>query len=521
MRRALADLPNPATWQELVEKYVKLTGDLGLEMIESTDNEAIRRYNELFSRPIAKRPPLIVPEDVATILACVPYARHLGALLLPDTSDARTFVATLQPPELYIVDGCETSTYEQKINTIPHDYVDIALSFSELAQRDHESRVRPLIQDQSSAAVSASLFSEMRPSAYVVAASVSQAECRAAALASNYAAALGSPLLLFDDDELFSSEIRACTSSVLSGTRCFRKPDGTSRDLVPKEELDFPSIVSESTAELAHFIERVDPMYVGVVSTRVTIPLELIGDPPLATKYAFGRLVAPDLTSLALLISAAALREEVRRDPNVRVVIADAANAVEGRLLPGARSEADHLSAVLSTSKDLLVTQISGENDLTRFLDASRTANIIHFSGHGAYDNDNPVESGLIFCEGKLQGTNIPSALKGNPIVFSNACESGVVYGTEDVCRGWSGLAAAFIESGAVNYIGSLWPIFDESSRRFAEKFYSLLNGGYSTGEALRRVKFDAFRAGDPTWAAMVLFGCPRNRLRSGGQGIG
>jgi CHAT domain-containing protein len=40
--------------------------------------------------------------------------------------------------------------------------------------------------------------------------------------------------------------------------------------------------------------------------------------------------------------------------------------------------------------------------------------------------------------------------------VFSNACETGVAIPSESVGRGWAGLAAAFIASGAVNYIGTL-----------------------------------------------------------------
>jgi CHAT domain-containing protein len=86
---------------------------------------------------------------------------------------------------------------------------------------------------------------------------------------------------------------------------------------------------------------------------------------------------------------------------------------------------------------------------------------------------------------------------------------------------GWSGLAAAFIAAGAINYLGSLWPIFDESSKRMSESFYRHLHTGTTVGEALQRARIETFAGGpgrdggrDATWAAYVLFGCPRNRLR-------
>jgi CHAT domain-containing protein len=81
--------------------------------------------------------------------------------------------------------------------------------------------------------------------------------------------------------------------------------------------------------------------------------------------------------------------------------------------------------------------------------------------------------------------------------------------------RGWSGVAAAFIERGAVNYLGSLWPIFDEGSRRVAEIFYRGVCRGETIGDALRDARQDAHGRHDLTWAAFVLFGCPRTRLRA------
>ena len=517
MRRALTQLPNPANWNDLLQKYVELTSEIELERIGSDDSAAGRAQMEAFSRPIQKRNHVIVPYDSGLVLACIPYARHLGAFLVPDTKEAWAFIEATYFQSLYVVKGCENVPPQYSTVELPGTYTEIAARFAELARNDHELRMRALELSHEAKGPSTSLAARMQPNKYVVLASVSGTEYWAAAIAANYAAALGAPLLLFDDESVFSIDVKRRTGNLLTlDSKAARSLDPASRHLVPYKAPEPLKLDSPYINELDRAISAMDPQYVGVVSNRLTMPLEFIGSPPLATRYAVGRLCAPDLTSLALLMSAAALTEEVPRNPRISVLITEAADAVKDRFLPGAREEAAQLKEMLSHTADVVVTEIVGDDDLAQFLTLATNAQIVHFSGHGSYDDQHPTESSIIFRGGNLRAADVPANLAGFPIVFSNACDTGVVYNVAEAGRGWSGLAAAFIKNGAVNYIGSLWPIFDESSRRLAEEFYSLLNKGYSSGEALLRAKQTAYKSGDPTWAAMVLFGCPRNRIRAG-----
>jgi len=116
-----------------------------------------------------------------------------------------------------------------------------------------------------------------------------------------------------------------------------------------------------------------------------------------------------------------------------------------------------------------------------------------------------------------MRPQELNSVLTSAPIIFGNACETGLVApiasgGRE---RAWSGLAASFISSGAVNYLGSLSKIFDDSSCRFAQQFYKLLIAGDTVGNALLHARKSAYDSNDPIWKAYVMFGCPRNRLRA------
>jgi CHAT domain-containing protein len=181
--------------------------------------------------------------------------------------------------------------------------------------------------------------------------------------------------------------------------------------------------------------------------------------------------------------------------------------------LPGAQVEAEALERLLRLQPDVESLLVSGPNDRTVFIETALDAHLIHFAGHGHYDVADPSRTGLVFREGSFGARDLAMPLGGMPIVFANACETGRLGAGVD--QSWSGLAAAFIARGAVNYLGSLWPVFDEGSRRVAELFYEGVCRGETVGEALRQARLDAFARNDLTWAAFVLFGCPRTRLRA------
>ena len=512
MREALARLPNPAGWDELVDRVHQVSSELPFERIGSATGFDAAGL-DLLTRPAAKRPVLVVADDPALLLACTPFARHLGALVLPDDPRSWELVRVLEPPRV-LAAGETGGARPGAVERLPADARELAVRFAAAAREDHEAGIDAVLEAGTAGAVDELLLQRMEPSAYAVVASGADSERRAAALAANYAAALGSPLLLFDDERVFSADAQTEAGRVLSGAIRGDLPRDVQRVGVDRFRLDHVRL-----PELEGVLDAIGPTYVGFVSNRMTIPIELAGDPPLATRYAVGRLTAPDVASLSLLITAAALREEVVRDPRPAAVVVEAADAVPDLDLPGARAEAEHVRAMLAGEARIAVTPIAGPDDRERFLASAGDAAILHFCGHGSYAHGTVADTGLVFRQGLLRPDDVPSFGRAAPIVFANACETGAAGEAEGLGRAWSGLAAAFIEAGALNYLGSLWPIVDSGSRELAERFYALLVEGHSVGEALRQAKLQSFSQGDATWAAVVLFGCPRNRLRSGAAG--
>ena len=143
---------------------------------------------------------------------------------------------------------------------------------------------------------------------------------------------------------------------------------------------------------------------------------------------------------------------------------------------------------------------------------------VIHYAGHASFNAQDPTLSGLLLHDGELFfAQKIFSLLEGRPLVFLNACQSGVTANEQHRSRllerqnPAAGLASAFIYGGALGCIGSLWPVYDRSAAEFAIHFYNLVLEGYMIGEAMRQARHKIYDKdpNDMTWAAFILYGDP------------
>src|SRR5262249_50794475 len=243
-----------------------------------------------------RRPALIVPPEPRLMLACVPYARHTGALLLPDNPRSWDLVRRLEITEVTAVGDRHEVPFGGRVPWLPPDPAVIANLFAGPARHDHEDRLRALREAAASGTVDELLLRRMEPSAYVVVASESPPERSAAALAANYAGALGSPLLLIDDERVFGPDARP--QGVLSGAI----REKLARDARPPTASLGGPLGGVALPALEDALATIAPTYLSFVSNRMTIPLELTGEPPLATRSPVCRLTAPDPTPPSLAI---------------------------------------------------------------------------------------------------------------------------------------------------------------------------------------------------------------------------
>jgi len=168
------------------------------------------------------------------------------------------------------------------------------------------------------------------------------------------------------------------------------------------------------------------------------------------------------------------------------LVIADPAPEPEYQL-PGARREGRAIVQVLNqikTDLNLNIEVIDRIGDaecdpvdiLSLILDGGFS--VIHYAGHGIFDEKNPANGGWVFGENRiLSSREIFRARRVPRLIFANACYSAVVnkgkaFTPAEMNRQLAGIVEAFFERGVQNYIGSGWPVQDDLAVWFATTFY-------------------------------------------------
>ena len=223
-----------------------------------------------------------------------------------------------------------------------------------------------------------------------------------------------------------------------------------------------------------------------VLETNMDAPFELMfSDQFFALKYAIGRrlrVTGPVSVSVRSHRDAGKLRALIIADP-----VCD---------LPEALTECTFLERELSTliETHFLIQKNATLKQVSHCLIEGYS--IIHYAGHVS-------ENGLRLSDSVLTPSTIETLLWGNPIVFINGCNSASTH---------TDLAEAFLKSGALGYIGSVWEIHDTAAAELAVHFYKN-SFQHTVGEALRRAKASTFSENNIAWLCFILFGDPTLRL--------
>lgn len=158
--------------------------------------------------------------------------------------------------------------------------------------------------------------------------------------------------------------------------------------------------------------------------------------------------------------------------------------------------------------------------DATRSRFAERLAatsyDIVHFAGHGVFDQAAPGSSAIHLADGLLKADDVARLPWMEPpgFVFNSACESGRAgIGRRLVSRDRhaNGLAAAFIAAGTAAYAGYFWPVTDTGAAQFTASFYRTLFERENVGLAFLAARLAALEAleadGDLAAYGAILYG--------------
>ena len=181
--------------------------------------------------------------------------------------------------------------------------------------------------------------------------------------------------------------------------------------------------------------------------------------------------------------------------------------------LPFARQEAKYVSDITggtlyenNAAKESVYKKESGKYD------------IIHLAMHTLLNDKNPMNSTLIFSQGKdstednylktYEIYGIP--LKAKMVVLSS-CNTGT--GLLSSGEGILSLARGFIYSGSQSVVMSMWEIEDKSGTNIVELFYKNLKKGYPKSVALKNARTEFLKNADQLrshpyfWATLVVYG--------------
>ena len=207
------------------------------------------------------------------------------------------------------------------------------------------------------------------------------------------------------------------------------------------------------------------------------IPWELMYlDDFFALKYAISRrIISPEPVHV---------REKRIRKRRALIISDPAEN------LPGAQTECEIVYKRLKRKIDTVLVEGQQATMMKAANFFGQGFDIIHFAGH--------IEDGLVLSDGVMSPQEVREFIVGTPVVFINGCKS-------------EELARAFLLGGATAYVGTIYPIHDESAADTAADFYDLCLQ-YRIGEALRRAR-EHHTDKDLVWASLIMYGDPTSKL--------
>ncbi|MBU7028392.1 MAG: CHAT domain-containing protein [Theionarchaea archaeon] len=170
--------------------------------------------------------------------------------------------------------------------------------------------------------------------------------------------------------------------------------------------------------------------------------------------------------------------------------------------------EKENIEKILK-SKDVEILSTEPKRLEILELLSNKEINLFHFACECFYDESSPDNSYMKLSDYELKARDISvsNLRKGRPFVFINACESGRAGYTYS---GLGGFAEAFLDVGALAFMGPMWKIPDRLSMMFSEEFYkNIIENKLSLGEALRKTRHALRELDNPAWLSYALYSFP------------
>jgi CHAT domain-containing protein len=178
-------------------------------------------------------------------------------------------------------------------------------------------------------------------------------------------------------------------------------------------------------------------------------------------------------------------RPDTHQSSRKALVIGDPLNGDPRLGLPFAALEAQAISQTLPGSTLIIGRQAT----VASVMDMAVGHDLIHFAGHGIFNEKDPLRSGLLLAsltgrEEMLTTERLYDMRTAASLVYLSGCETGL--GTNNDGEDLIGLQRGFFFAGARTVIGSLWEVNDASTAVLGLEFYRAWADGQTPSRALR-----------------------------------
>lgn len=184
-------------------------------------------------------------------------------------------------------------------------------------------------------------------------------------------------------------------------------------------------------------------------------------------------------------------------------------------VLKGASEEVDFISELGISGEFYLGDEATEEV----FKEKAPQFGLLHLAMHGMPNSRDGRLSKLTFArsgsggleDGELHDYELRNLDLNCELVVLSACETGV--GNYRKGAGVMSLGRSFLASGAKSIVHTLWKVEDQASGDLIKGFYSMLESGHSSGEALHLAKREFFAHADSRtahpfyWAGYIASG--------------
>lgn len=222
--------------------------------------------------------------------------------------------------------------------------------------------------------------------------------------------------------------------------------------------------------------------------------------------------VLPNLSCLS------ALRFEPTQQPSI-VLVGPPGYADPSLTLEEAILEVDEISARYASEGRLATEPIGDvkatERALLELLHGPRTADIFHVCCHATLSPDEPLSSGLLLTDAKVDASEIMAARVSCDEVVLSACSTGwrpsAVGDMQLAADDCLGLPGAFLEAGARSVLVSIPPADEEATRDFMIAYHQQRASGVAPLEShatALNTMLDSADHPPEFWIGMTMYSC-------------